>query len=80
MQMLTRDRCNIENLSIMIRFVCNSVPEEHLIGLLDLHQLDADCMCNEILSHVSDASYSADNIVSQCYNDASVMSGVRGCH
>ncbi len=74
----TRDRCNIENLSIMIRFVCNSVPEEHLIGLLDLHQLDAEYMCNEILSHLSDAGYSADNIVSQCYDGASVMSGVRG--
>lgn len=32
----TRDWCNVETLSIMIRFVCNSMPEEHLIGLLDL--------------------------------------------
>lgn len=38
----TRDKCNVENLSVMIRFVCNSLPEEHLIGLLDLHQLDAE--------------------------------------
>ncbi|KAK0141098.1 hypothetical protein N1851_021900 [Merluccius polli] len=37
----TRDRCNIENLSVIIRFVHNSIPEEHLIGLIQLNQLDA---------------------------------------
>ena len=74
----TRDRCNVENLSVMIRFVSNSMPEEHLIGLLDLHQLDAEYITSEILTHLSDAGYSADNILSQCYDGASVMSGVRG--
>ncbi len=74
----TRDKCNVENLSVMIRLLCNSLPEEHLIGLLDLHQLDAEYISNQILSHLSAASYSADNIVSQCYDGASVMSGVRG--
>lgn len=58
----TRDRC-VENLSIMIRFVCNFMPEEDLIGLLDLHQLDAEYMSTEIFRHLSDAGYSADNIV-----------------
>lgn len=74
----TRDRCNVENLSIMIRFVTNSMPEEHLIGLLELDQLDAEYMTSEILKYLSDAGYSADNILSQCYDGASVMSGVRG--
>ncbi len=32
----TMDRCNIENVSVVIRFVRNGVPEEHLIGLLVL--------------------------------------------
>lgn len=54
------------------------MPEEHLIGLLDLHQLDAEYMCTEILRHLSDAGYSAEYIVSQCYDGASVLSGVRG--
>ncbi|GAA6079447.1 zinc finger MYM-type protein 1-like [Tachysurus ichikawai] len=74
----TRDRRNVENLSVMIRFPCSSMPEEHLIGLLDLHQLDAEYITSEILAHLSDAGYSADNILSQCYDGASVMSGVRG--
>lgn len=74
----TRDRCNIENLSIIIRFVRNSIPEEHLIGLVELDQLNAEYMCNQILSHLSDLGYSANNLVSQCYDGASVMSGVRG--
>ncbi len=38
----TGDRCNVENMSIINRFVCNSMPGEHLIGLLDLHQLDTE--------------------------------------
>lgn len=74
----TRDRCNTENLSVIIRFVCNGVPEEHLIGLLELQQLDADYITTEILQHLSESGYSADNIMSQCYDGASVMSGVRG--
>ena len=74
----TSDRCDVENLSVMIQFVSNSMPEEHLIGLLDLHQLDAEYITSEILTHLSDAGYSADNILSQCYDGASVMSGVRG--
>ena len=74
----TRDRCNVENLSVMIHFVRNSMPEEHLIELLELQQLDAEYITSEILIHLSDAGYSADNILSQCYDGASVMSGVRG--
>lgn len=74
----TRDRCNVENLSVMIRFISSSMPEEHLIGLLELHQLDAEYITSEILTHLSDAGYSADNILSQCYDGASVMSGIRG--
>lgn len=38
----TRDKCKVEYFSVMIRFVCNSLPEEHLIGLLDLNQLDTE--------------------------------------
>lgn len=63
---------------VIIRFVSNSMPEEHFIGLLDLHQLDAEYITSEILTHLSDAGYSADNILTQCYDGASVMSGVRG--
>ncbi|XP_051780723.1 zinc finger protein 862-like [Erpetoichthys calabaricus] len=74
----TRDRCNVGYLSVIIRFVRNSMPEEHLIGLLDLQQLDAEYITSEILLHLSDADYSADSILSQCYDGASVMSGVRG--
>ena len=47
----TRDGSNVENLSVIIRFVNNSVPEEHLIGLVNLHQLDADYTCTEILKY-----------------------------
>lgn len=72
----TRDRRNGENVSVMIRFVSNSMLGEHLIGLLDLHQ--SEYITSEILTHLSDAGYSADYILSPCYDGASVMSGVRG--
>lgn len=68
----------MENLSVMIRFVSNSMPEEHLIGLLGLHQLNAEYITSEIWTHISDAGYSADNILRQCYDGSSVMSGTRG--
>lgn len=74
----TSYRCNVENLSVMIHFVSNSRSEEHLIGLLDLHQLNAEYVMSEILTHFSDAGSNADNILSQCYDGASVMSGIRG--
>lgn len=74
----TRDRCNVENLSVIVRFVTDSKPEEHLIGLLDLHELDAEHITSELLAHLSDAGYSSDNILSQCYDGAPVFSGVRG--
>ncbi|KAG2459844.1 MUC6 protein, partial [Polypterus senegalus] len=44
----TRDHCNIENVSVVIRFVQKSIPEEHLIGLIELNQLDAEYICNQI--------------------------------
>lgn len=53
----TRERCNVENVSIIIRSVCKSMPED-LIGLPDLHQLDAEYMCAEILRHLSHSSFS----------------------
>ncbi|KAG2463198.1 AT1B3 ATPase, partial [Polypterus senegalus] len=62
----TSDRCDIENLSVVIRFVQNSIPEEHLIGLIELNQLDAEYICNHILSaHLSELGYSPDSLVCQ---------------
>ncbi|KAK5623707.1 hypothetical protein CRENBAI_008315, partial [Crenichthys baileyi] len=39
------------------------MPEEHLTGLFDLGQLDAEYITSEILTLLSDAGYSADNIL-----------------
>lgn len=72
------DKCNVENLSLVIRFVCNSVPEEHLIGLLDLKQLDAEYITSQILKVLNDQGYSTEKIISQCYDGASIISGIRG--
>ncbi|MGH0146319.1 UNVERIFIED_CONTAM: hypothetical protein FKN15_016990 [Acipenser sinensis] len=62
----------------MIRFVTDSIPEEHLIGLLELHQLDAEYITTQILQYLSEVGFNADNIISQCCDGASVMSGVNG--
>ncbi|KAG2457892.1 MED6 polymerase, partial [Polypterus senegalus] len=63
----TRDQYNIGNVSVVIRFVQISIPEEHLIGLIELNQLDAEYICNQIQSHLSELGYSPDNLVCQ-YN------------
>ncbi len=68
----------MENLSVIIRFVFDGVSKEHLIGLLDLSQLDAEFISTQILNHLSDSGYRADQIVPQCYDGASVMSGIQG--
>ncbi len=62
----TRRRCNVENPSVIIRFVCDGIPDEHLIGLLDLSQLDAEYITTQILNHLSDSGYCDDQIVGQC--------------
>lgn len=62
----TRGRCNVDSWSVMTRFVSSSRPEKHLIGLLDLHQLNAG-YTSEILTYFSDAGNSADYIPSLCY-------------
>uniref|UniRef100_A0A1A8NGB5 Uncharacterized protein n=1 Tax=Nothobranchius pienaari TaxID=704102 RepID=A0A1A8NGB5_9TELE len=66
---------DVENQSVVVRFVCNGIPEEHLIGLLDLSQLDAEFITTQTLEHLSDSGYSAAERISQCYDGASVMSG-----
>lgn len=77
----TRDRFNVENVSVIIRFIGNSMPEEHLTGLLDLQQLNAKYITSEILLHLSDAGYNADSILCQFYDGASVRSRIKcGVH
>lgn len=77
----TRDRCNVENVSVIIRYIGNSMPEEHLTGLLDLQQLNAKYITSEILLHLSDAGYNADSILCQFYDGTSVMSRIKcGVH
>ncbi len=53
------------------------MPEKPLIRLLDLQQTDAEYVSSEIFRHLCNAGYSARNMVGQCYNGASVISGVR---
>lgn len=74
----TRDRCNVEKLSVMVLFVCSGIPEDHLIGLLELKQLDSEYTTSEILDHLSHTVFNAENILSQCYDGAAVISGVKG--
>uniref|UniRef100_A0A1A8SKG2 HAT C-terminal dimerisation domain-containing protein n=1 Tax=Nothobranchius rachovii TaxID=451742 RepID=A0A1A8SKG2_9TELE len=69
---------DVENQSVVVRFVCNGIPKEHLIGLLDPSQLNAEFITTQILEHLSDSGYSTAEIISQCYDGASVMIGLRG--
>lgn len=72
------DKYNIENLSLVVRFVSKAKSEEHLIGLLQMAQLDAEYIAGQILSHLVTYDFKPEDILNQCLNGASVMSGYNG--
>ena len=72
----TRDKTGVE-LPIIIRFINeNDLIEEKLLGIYELEQLDAQCITDKLLSFLNDVNLS--NLIAQCYDGASVMSGKSG--
>lgn len=74
----TRDPTNTENVSVVIRYIKDAAAKEDLLALATSDKLDAESMCNTILKTVSDSGLPIANILAQCYDGASVMSGKRG--
>ena len=64
---------------IVVRFNNdNGKIEEHAIGLLEAQDRSAKGLLKILTTYLADLGLSLDEIVSQCYDGASVMSGHRG--
>lgn len=71
----TRDSCNIENLSIVVRFVKSGKAIEHLLSMSRLVAMDAESITSKILDELHHHNIDPLKILSQCFDGAAVMSG-----
>jgi hypothetical protein len=75
----TRDPTGRENVSIVVRYVtAENVIRERLLSMGTSDQFDADSLTDVVLKQISSSGLSPDNILSQCYDGASVMAGCHG--
>ena len=74
----TRDRCNVENMSIVLRFVKQGVAYERLLSIINLKEVDAHGIMKAILKELRDSNLDPSKILSQCFDGAAVMSGAKG--
>ena len=71
----TRDKTNIENISVVIRYVKNGKVSEILLDLPKTSKFDAASILKVMLKSLQDCGLEAKHIFSQCYDEASVMAG-----
>lgn len=74
----TRDANNVEDMSVVIRFVKDGKPVEHLLSMVRLEAVDAKAITKAILDELQQRDIDCRAILSQCFDGASVMSGCRG--
>jgi len=64
-----------EYLSLMIRYVAHGKIEESLMGLIRVHSITGESLCSLVEKRLSDYGLLLENIIGQCYDGASNMSG-----
>lgn len=74
----TKDRNKNEIISIATRYVIGSIPKESLISFEKSECLCAEPMTNFILEKLREFSLKLEQLLSQCYDGANVMSGEDG--
>jgi len=74
----TRDPTNTENISVVVRFVKQGKVHEVLIDMTTSIKLDADALTTVILESLERSGLNPMNLLSQCYDGASVMAGKNG--
>ena len=72
-----RDKNNVEEFSLVLRFVKAAEPKEHLVQMATLDQLRAEYIANKIIQELESLGLNVNRIISQCYDGANVMSGTR---
>lgn len=75
----SRDAVNIEDMSVVLRYVINGVANKRLLSLVEIAATDAEYVTAAILRGLQGKSLDPAGILilSQCYDGASVMSGVK---
>jgi len=71
----TRDPTNTENISVVVRFVKQGKVHEVLIDMTTSIKLDADASTTVILESLQRSGLNPMNLLSQCYDGASVTAG-----
>lgn len=71
----TRDKNNVENMSLAVRYVKDAVAKERLLEMTQLHKFDAEYIAKTIVQRLDDIGLDKSTVLSQCYDGASVMSG-----
>jgi hypothetical protein len=74
----TRDKSNTEHVSVAVRYVREGKPKESLLKIVTTSNLDAQSLSKVILDALTDEKINIQNMISQCYDGASCMSGVNG--
>ena len=64
-----------EYLSLVIRYVAHGKIEESLMGLIRVHSITGAALCSAVEKRLSEYGLLLTNIVGQCYDGASNMSG-----
>ena len=75
----TKDPTGCENISIVLRYVDTSnTVRERLVSMATTKQCDAKSLTQLVLAQLRDIGLNTAKVLSQCYDGASVMSGVHG--
>ncbi|KAK0153461.1 Zinc finger MYM-type protein 1 [Merluccius polli] len=75
----TKDPTGCENVSIVLRYVDTSnTVRERLVSMATSKQCDAKSLTQLVLAQLRDIGLNTAKVLSQCYDGASVMSGVHG--
>ena len=74
----TQAATNIEDMSVVLRYVKEGVPVECLLSVVDMKAVDANSITEAIIEELKSHSLDPACILSQCYDGASVMSGSKG--
>ena len=73
-----RDECNVEDLSIVIRYVRGGKAIEHTNSMIKASELDSKSLTRFLLTELQAQQLDPARILSKCYDGASVISGRKG--
>jgi len=74
----TTDATNLEDMSLVVRYVTRGVAVERLLCAVDMKAVDAQSITDTIIQELTCHALDPAKSLSQCYDGASIMSGCKG--